>query len=138
MGLPAIVPSGGIGLTFGVSLMVTGTSAGLSAFIALVVFGAVESIRHALWKRETVATVLEAKLFKGLFSLNLSQKVRNDFDKNLEKLRDQIKTKTLNEISRMDDRELKKYYYILKLGLEFDSIQECLDRIRDQAILFNQ
>ena len=137
MGIPAVGTSVGIGVTFGISVIVSGATAGLGAMIALAVFGAVESIRNALWKRTTVASVLEARLMDAILSLNLSMKIKRDFEDNLDKLKHQIKINTLNELQVMNDRELKRYYYILKLGLDYDNVEACLERIKDQAILFN-
>lgn len=87
MGLPAVGTSVGIGATFGVSVIVSGATAGVGALIALAVFGAVESIRNALWKRTTVASVLEARLMDAILSLNLSMKIKRDFEENLDKLK---------------------------------------------------
>ena len=139
MGLPAVGTSVAKGATFGVSMFVsTAVSARVSALITVAVFGAVWSIRNSLWTRTSVASVLEARLMDAILNLNLGNKIKVDFEDNLDKLKHSIKIATLNELQVMGDRDLKKYYYVLKMGLDYDAVEECLFRIRDQAVLFNQ
>ena len=94
MGIPAIGTSAGIGAVFGVSVIISGTSAGIGALIGVAVFAAVESIRNALWKRTTVASILEARLMDAILSLNLSNKIKVDFEDNLDKLKHSMKKQT--------------------------------------------
>ena len=138
MGLPAVGTSVGVGATFGVSVVVSGAGAGVGALIAVAVFAAVESVRKALWKRTSVAFTLEARLMDAIQQLNLNLKIKKDFEENLNKLKDSLKYSTLNNIQVMDDQQIKAYYYKLKLGLDYEKITQCLDRIRDQAVQFNQ
>ena len=137
MGVPAIATSAGIGVTFGVSIVVSGATLGAGAIITLVVFISVEGIRNALWKRDTVATILEAKLMDALMSVNINLKIQKDFEQNLDELKKKLMVGSINNVNAMGTGDIKKYYYILKLNIEYDKVQECLDRIRDQALLFN-
>ena len=90
MGVPAIATSAGIGVTFGVSIVVSGATLGAGAIITLVVFISVEGIRNALWKRDTVATILEAKLMDALMSVNINLKIQKDFEQNLDELKKKL------------------------------------------------